>query len=87
MSEPMQLEDGWPVAHPEAQGFDAARLAALGPRFDAWSDANLHAVLVTRHGSLVYERYFTGEDRRFAVGSVGRVTYDATMLHELRSAV
>jgi hypothetical protein len=28
------------------------------PRFAAWTEADVHAVLVVRHGSLVFEHYF-----------------------------
>jgi CubicO group peptidase (beta-lactamase class C family) len=81
---PPDLGDGWKVAAPQTQGLDAAQLCAIGPRFDAWAQANAHAVLVVRNGVLVYERYFTGEDEKFGE-RIGAVAYDAGKLHDVRS--
>lgn len=82
---PAQREDGWPVAPPEQQGLDPVSIAAIGPRFEKWTDATMHAVLIVRHGVLVYEHYFTGEDHRWGIGPVGPVTHDAHVKHDLRS--
>jgi CubicO group peptidase (beta-lactamase class C family) len=79
------VDDGWPAGVPEQHGLDPELIGAIGPRFEAWADANLHAILVVRHGVIVYEQYFAGEDHRWGVGSVGRVAYDASMEHDLRS--
>ena len=84
-SSPARIEDGWPVGSPVEHGLDPALIAAISPRFEEWTDANMHAILVVRHGVLVYEHYFTGEDRRWGIGPVGRVAYDAHMKHDLRS--
>ena len=83
-SNPAELHDGWDVAAPEAQGLDPAVLCAIGPRFEDWKEANAHAVLVVRHGALVYEHYFAGDDERWDE-PLGRVVYDAGKLHDLRS--
>ena len=55
--------DGWQVAAPAAVGLDPATLCGIGPRFKAWTAANVHSVLVVRHGKLVYEQYFTTADQ------------------------
>jgi CubicO group peptidase (beta-lactamase class C family) len=81
---PTDLHDGWNVSSPEAQGLDANILRGLATQFEAWPEANVHAILMARNGSLVYERYFTGEDRAWAT-PLGRVTYNATMKHDIRS--
>ena len=53
----------WPVSSPAEQGLDADRLGALvrlideGERFP-----DLHSLLVVRHGSLVLEAYFAGQE-------------------------
>jgi hypothetical protein len=57
---PASLGDGWKVAAPETVDLDPAELCALVPRFAAWTEADVHAVLVVRHGSLVFEHYFKG---------------------------
>ena len=81
---PTDLHDGWTVSAPAAQGLDPALVCAIGPRFDAWTEANLHGVVVARHGALVYEHYLTGEDEQWD-RPLGRVAYDAGKLHDLRS--
>jgi CubicO group peptidase (beta-lactamase class C family) len=81
---PMDLHDGWSVSSPERQGLDASILRGIATQFDAWQQANVHAVLIARGGYLVYERYFTGEDWAWAT-PLGRVTYNATMKHDIRS--
>jgi CubicO group peptidase (beta-lactamase class C family) len=77
-------EDEWVVARPEDAGLDPAVLSGLAPQFEAWPDANIHAALIVRHGKLVYERYFAGEDRAWAT-PLGRVEYHAGLQHDLRS--
>lgn len=81
---PVDLQDGWPVGSPESAGLDDAVLRGIGPHFESWTDANAHAILIARHGKLVYERYFTGEDQSWGK-PLGRVTYDAAKRHDLRS--
>ena len=81
---PARAEDGWPIATPEAAGFEAERLCAIGPRFKAWTEANVHSVLVIRHGKLVYERYFAGTDEQSG-RLLGTVNFDANTKHDLRS--
>ena len=81
---PADLDDGWPVAAPSAAGLDPEILAGLVPQFTAWTDANLHAVLIARHGRLAYERYFTGPDQRWGQ-DLGVVSYASGMAHDLRS--
>jgi len=55
-------EDGWVVAQAAAEGFDAPRLQAQISAMMA-SGANLHGVIVERHGKLVAEAYGRGKDR------------------------
>ena len=81
---PTVLSDGWDIAAPDAVGLDPAILRGIGPRFQAWTEADVHSVMLVRHGELVYEHYFTGTDGRLG-HSVGTVTFDATKKHDLRS--
>ena len=81
---PATLSDEWDVATLDAVGLDPATLCAIGPRFQAWQEADVHSVLVARHGKLVYERYFTGLDERLG-HSVGTVAFNAKTKHDLRS--
>jgi len=80
---PADLQDGWPVASPDETGLDPGSICTIGPRLEALK-LNVHAVVVARHGVLVYERYFAGEDEMFG-RPLGRVAYDAGTRHDLRS--
>jgi CubicO group peptidase (beta-lactamase class C family) len=81
---PPAMNDGWEVASPDAAGFVPATLCGIGPRFTAWTEADIHSVLVMRHGKLVYEHYFTGEDQQYG-RPLGVVKFDAETKHDLRS--
>jgi CubicO group peptidase (beta-lactamase class C family) len=81
---PTEINDGWRVAAPAEAGLDPALLCAIGPRFEAWKDANAHSVVIVRKGVLVYERYFAGEDERGGM-PIGQVKFDAATRHDLRS--
>ena len=81
---PAALDDNWPVSAPQDQGFDPAVLCTIAPRLGARKGANVHAVIVARHGTLVYERYFSGKDERWGT-PLGLVNYDAGMVHDVRS--
>lgn len=59
---PVLLGDGWESATPSESGFDSARLNALVSALMA-GGANIHSVIVERHGRLVLERYQKGRDR------------------------
>jgi CubicO group peptidase (beta-lactamase class C family) len=67
---------------------DHAALCEMGDRLAVSSDANIHAVLVARGGTLVYERYFKGSDQIpgiFYGKRVENVTFDADTLHNMKS--
>jgi CubicO group peptidase (beta-lactamase class C family) len=81
---PVATEDGWSIATPEDVGFDPAALCQWSERRIATPRDNIHTILVVRQGKLVFEQYFTGDDERGG-RPVGQVTYDRTMLHDLRS--
>ncbi|MCW0235565.1 MAG: beta-lactamase family protein [Ferrovibrio sp.] len=82
---PADLKDGWDIATPQSQGMDAAPLCDIGARFEGWKEANAHAVLVLRHGKLVYEKYFAGEDQEWGKWSIGMIQHNAGRLHDVRS--
>jgi CubicO group peptidase (beta-lactamase class C family) len=81
---PTELHDGWTVAALDEEGLDPALICGIGPRLEALKEANAHAVVVARHGRLVYEHYFTGNDRRQSM-SLGVVSFDAATKHDMRS--
>jgi len=70
-------DDGWPTARGHDVGLNEAKLAALVREIEetnpvAPNAPAIHSLLVARHGKLVLEEYFAG--------------YDATRVHDLRSA-
>lgn len=74
---PADLDDGWETATLDEAGLDASMIEALVDRIRATPDDSarapqLHALLVARHGKLVFEEYFNG--------------YDGVAPHDLRSA-
>jgi CubicO group peptidase (beta-lactamase class C family) len=51
---------------------------------DDWKQSNIHAVLVVRHGTLVFEHYFSGADEHWG-RSVGEVAFGPEIKHDERS--
>jgi CubicO group peptidase (beta-lactamase class C family) len=80
---PTALDDGWTITSPESVGLDSARLCAMAARLKE-IQANVHAVVIVRHGKLVFEQYFSGPDERWDVA--GQYDYNATTKHDMRSA-
>jgi CubicO group peptidase (beta-lactamase class C family) len=80
---PASIGDGWPTATPESAGLDGARLCGIAGRLAA-TNANVHAVIVVRRGTLVFEQYFPGYDEPWGMGG-GRHEFDATTKHDMRS--
>jgi CubicO group peptidase (beta-lactamase class C family) len=84
----LSRDDGWRVAAIEDEKVvDRTSLCEMGDRL-ASSGANIHAVLVARHGKLVYERYFKGSDQIpgiFYGKRVESVTFVADTLHNMKS--
>jgi len=77
-------EDRWPVATPESVGLASARLCEVVKLFDDWKQSNVHAVLVARHGILVFEHYFSGRDELWGQ-PVGEVAFGPETKHDERS--
>ncbi len=84
--------DGWPVASAESVGFSREGLeqfarGLIDTPMDGVGASELHAVLVARHGKLVFEEYFHGmtrdqpHDTRSAAKSVGSLMMGAAMAH------
>lgn len=80
---PAALPDGWPIDTPENVGLDGARFCGIAARLKA-ADANVHSVVIVRHGKLVFEQYFSGYDNPWDKMD-GRYDFDATTLHDMRS--
>jgi CubicO group peptidase (beta-lactamase class C family) len=68
---PPALNDGWPTGDLREAGLSQDTLtkfmqAMIALPMDSLSSQQLHAVLIARHGKLVLEEYFHGEDRGHA---------------------
>lgn len=81
---PVANEDQWRVALPGSVGIDSGKLSALAARFEEWKEANLHGVVVVRHGKLAFEHYFRGFDLKARNGP-GIIDFNAMTTHDLRS--
>jgi CubicO group peptidase (beta-lactamase class C family) len=80
---PAALDDGWMVASPESVGIDGAGLCGIAARLKA-TNADVHAVVIVRHGRLVFEQYFSGYDDPWGAPD-GQFDFDATSKHDMRS--
>jgi CubicO group peptidase (beta-lactamase class C family) len=78
-----KLNDGWLVDTPANAGLDASRLCATADWLKT-ANADVHAVVVIRHGKLVFEQYFAGFDDPWGMPD-GSFRFDATTKHDMRS--
>jgi CubicO group peptidase (beta-lactamase class C family) len=65
---PVQLGDGWPVSTLEKEGIDQATIERFVQKLidmpqDSVGTSQVHSLLIARHGKLVLEEYFHGDDR------------------------
>ena len=81
---PKALDDGWATASPESAGMDTAQLCGIAAHLNEIG-ADAHAVVVVRHGKLVFEQYYTGYDEPWGKDDQ-EYTFDATTTHDMRSA-
>jgi CubicO group peptidase (beta-lactamase class C family) len=81
---PLETTDEWPTGSPEEVGLDAALLCSLNQELDKSPEMNVHAVLVARHGKLVYETYRAGGDERWG-SKLGIAAHTAELPHDVRS--
>jgi len=77
---PKQLPDGLPVDAMYNVGIDTDKIVKLTKLILADTFPNIHSMLLLRHGKLVYENYFAGED-----GRAGYVNHTIDDLHDCRS--
>lgn len=80
---PAALDDGWITASPESVGLDGARLCGIAARLKEM-EADVHGVVIARHGKLVFEQYFPGYDDPWGRDD-GQYTFDAATRHDMRS--
>jgi CubicO group peptidase (beta-lactamase class C family) len=80
---PTALDDGWLIEKPESVGLDGALLCGIVDRLKT-ANANIHAVVIVRHGKLVFEQYFAGYDDPWGEPD-GQFSFEATTKHDMRS--
>jgi CubicO group peptidase (beta-lactamase class C family) len=82
---PVPASDGWTVAAPASEGLDPKLICAIGPALEHLKNADPHAVVIVRHGALIYEHYFSG-GKEYAPGEVlGQVDRNADTLQDVHS--
>ena len=79
---PAAISDDWPVSPSAQQGLDPQLICSIGPGLAKQTGADPHGVVVIRHGVLVYEQYFAGEDMRGWTPLVV-VPHDTNTLHNI----
>ena len=77
-------KDGWRVTQPETVGINSATLCSMDKWLQESKEKNVHALLVVRHGQLVFEQYFSGSDMHLNQ-AVGEVKFGADVKHDERS--
>lgn len=82
---PVAIGDGCSLAEPAAVGLDTRELCRVDEFVRQWPDANIHAIVVVRHGKLILERYYSGEDQRYRPASLGVVEFAPDVKHDVRS--
>ena len=81
---PSAAADVWQTAPLTESGFAAETGDLLDALYQSDELPDLHAVVVARHGKLVLERYFEGEDEIWG-DPQGSVAFGPEVLHDLRS--
>jgi len=81
---PSRRTDQWAVAAPESVGLAGTVLCPMAKWLND-SKENVHAILVARHGTLVFEQYFPGSDEAWG-RPLGTITFGPEVRHDERSA-
>ena len=81
---PRDLRDGWTRTSAGEADFDDKRMCGLDRFIAQWPGANIHGVVVARHGQIAFERYYAGNDEHWGV-PIGRVRFTPDVKHDLRS--
>lgn len=79
----MSLSD-WTIANPESAGLRSEPLRDLIEWLNGFEQANIHSILVVRHGRLLFEHYRPGDDNCWGE-PLGKVAHGPESKHDLRS--
>lgn len=69
---PSDIHDGWAITSPERQGVNSTLLCTMDDGITGGKLANVDAIVVVRHGVLVYERYFADPQQQLHVDATTR---------------
>src|SRR5688572_6968066 len=67
-----------------AQGIDSLIIHSMERVVENGTYPNIHSVLISHHGKLVYEKYWPGKDERWG-DSLGVIIHAKDSLHDIRS--
>jgi CubicO group peptidase (beta-lactamase class C family) len=81
---PATIADGWEIGDRGAAIANPERLCALTAMLDKSNSPNVHAVVLVRNGTLLFEHYRKGEDERLGT-SIGVIDYKPELKHDVRS--
>jgi CubicO group peptidase (beta-lactamase class C family) len=81
---PIDIADGWKTAAPASVGLNSPRLCAMAEWLNGFRPANIHSVLVVRHGTLVFEHYRRGNDEIWDQ-QIPDAEHGPTTKHDIRS--
>jgi CubicO group peptidase (beta-lactamase class C family) len=84
-SPPIKLNDGILTSKPDSMKLNVETLVAGTNEISKGTYANIHSLLILRHGKLVYENYFGGVDENNRLGEIGFVNHNRETLHDARS--
>ena len=73
-----------PMINSAKLGIDTILLNNLTTKIEKQEYPNIHSLLIAKNGSLIYEKYFEGQDEIYGK-DVGVVKHSDTTLHDLRS--
>lgn len=82
---PIGARDGLRTGNLRQAKLDEAKIVAGTIEILKGTYPNVHSLLIFRHGKLVYENYFTGEDVERGVGPLGVIKHSSDTLHDIRS--
>jgi len=73
-----------PTVVPSEIGIDSLLLRNINTKIISQEYPNIHSVLISKSGKLIYEHYFEGSDQIFG-HDIGTVKFTDTTLHDIRS--
>ena len=74
----------WPAAAPEIVGLASATLCPMLQWLNVAKESNVHAMLVVRHGKLVFEHYLSGSVEAWG-RPLGTIAFGPEVRHDERS--